>query len=128
MEQWQVQVEDWQKEKRINLTKMKIIDYLKKILASWKFLIVLILILILKNNLSIYLLKKYGQEKVVEIHKVKRVGSKGTIRAFYRFYTDGKEYEGFYDNTDLKKFDSLRIVYYPKYPDINQPKKFIEDY
>jgi hypothetical protein len=107
---------------------MNIIKYLRKLPIQYKLLIIFLLVLALKNNFSIYLLKKYGQEKIVKIEKVNVVGSKGTVRAFYKFNIKGNDYEGFYDNDGLKKSDSLLIVYFPNYPSLNQSKKFIEDY
>jgi len=37
-------------------------------------------------------------------------------------------YEGFYDNDELVKFDSIEIIYLPDNPEKNQAKQFVEDY
>ena len=73
-------------------------------------------------------LKKNGKQVTGYLYEVKGVGSKGTIRGFYKFRVNDNLYEGFYDNDELVKFDSIKIIYLPDNPEINQAKQFVEDY
>jgi hypothetical protein len=73
-------------------------------------------------------LKKQGKEARGLIYQKSRVGSKGTIRCFYKFNVRGYSYEGFYDSDDFKQWDSLEIIYYIKDPTLNQAKNFVNDY
>lgn len=73
-------------------------------------------------------LKENGKQIKAYLYEVKRVGSKGTIRGFYRFKINNILYEGFYDNDKLEKYDSIDIIYLPENPERNQVKRFVEDY
>jgi hypothetical protein len=73
-------------------------------------------------------LKENGKQAKAYLYEVKGVGSKGTIRGFYRFEINNNLYEGFYDNDRLAKYDSIDIIYLPDNPERNQAKQFIEDY
>ena len=85
-------------------------------------------IIFIRPEVNISKLKKEGQETKGVIYRKSGVGSKGTIRCFYNFDVDGKQYEGFYDTDDLKQWDSIEIIYYSKDPALNQSKKFVQDY
>ena len=87
-----------------------------------------IIFLVLRNNNNNDELQKKGKQAKAYLYKVKGVGSKGTIRGFYRFEINNNLYEGFYDNDKLVKYDSIDIIYLPDNPERNQAKKFVEDY
>jgi len=103
-------------------------NFFQKIPLLWIFLAVVFLFLIFRNNSNISKLRKDGKETKGQIYRKSGVGSKGTIRCFYNFEVDEKQYEGFYDNDDLKQWDSLVIIYYIKDPTLNQAKQFVDDY
>lgn len=84
--------------------------------------------LVLKNNYNNDELQKKGKQVKAYIYEVKGVGSKGTIRGFYRFKINNNLYEGFYDNDFLKEHDSIDVIYLPDNPECNQAKQFVEDY
>lgn len=90
--------------------------------------IVFIIFLVVRNNDNNDELNKNGKQTRTFLYKVKRVGSKGTIRGFYRFEINNILYEGFYDNDNLKENDSIDIIYLPDNPERNQAKQFVEDY
>ena len=82
----------------------------------------------IRPEIRISKLKENGKQTKAYLYEVKGVGSKGTIRGFYRFEINNNLYEGFYDNDKLVKFDSIDIIYLPDNPERNQAKKFVEDY
>ena len=88
----------------------------------------LIIFLVLRNNNYTNELQENGKQAKAYLYKVKGVGSKGTIRGFYRFVINNNYYEGFYDNENLKEHDSIEIIYLPDNPERNQAKEFVEDY
>jgi hypothetical protein len=95
----------------------------------WLFVIIFIIYLTIRNNSNITDLKEKGKTTIGYIYDVRSVGSKGTIRCFYRFKINNYNYyEGFYDDDNLKKYDSLQIIYLPDNPKKNQAKKFVDDY
>lgn len=73
-------------------------------------------------------LKEYGKLTKAYLYEVKGVGSKGTIRGFYRFEVSNNIYEGFYDNDDLKIHESIDVIYLRNNPKRNQAKQFVKDY
>ncbi len=87
-----------------------------------------IVFLVLRNNYNNDELQENGKQAKAYLYKVKGVGSKGTIRGFYRFEINNNYYEGFYDNDKLKEHDSIDIIYLPDNPERNQAKQFLEDY
>ena len=95
---------------------------------QWIFLVCLVFYFIVRNNGNINELKENGKQTKAYLYEVKGVGSKGTIRGFYRFEINNNLYEGFYDNDKLMKYDSIDIIYLPDNPERNQAKKFVEDY
>jgi hypothetical protein len=94
--------------------------------------IVIILLLFwyigIRPEIRISELKKNGKQVTGYLYEVKGVGSKGTIRGFYKFRVNDNLYEGFYDNDELVKYDSIEIIYLPENPELNQAKQFVEDY
>lgn len=82
----------------------------------------------IRPEIRISELKENGKQTKAYLNEVKGVGSKGTIRGFYRFEINNNLYEGFYDNDNLKEHDSIDIIYLPDNPERNQAKKFVEDY
>lgn len=95
---------------------------------QWIFLVCLVFYFIVRNNGNINELKENGKQAKAYLYEVKGVGSKGTIRGFYRFEINNNLYEGFYDNDKLMKYDSIDIIYLPDNPERNQAKQFVEDY
>lgn len=95
---------------------------------AWILLLVFIVYTSINNNSNINKLKNKGKLTKAYLYEVKGVGSKGTIRGFYKFKVDNNVYEGFYDNDNLKKYDSIEVLYYINDPNINQTKKFVSDY
>lgn len=91
-------------------------------------LLVVFFALVFRNNNNISKLRNDGKEVKGMIFRKSVVGSKGTIRCFYNFEVEGKNYEGFYDNNKLRQGDSLEIIYYTKDPSLNQAKQFVLDY
>jgi hypothetical protein len=87
-----------------------------------------IIFLVLRNNNNNDELQKKGKHTKAYLYKVKGVGSKGTIRGFYRFEINNNYYEGFYDNDNLKEHDSIDIIYLPDNPERNQAKQFVKNY
>ncbi|QTV04772.1 hypothetical protein [Faecalibacter bovis] len=87
-----------------------------------------IIFLLLRNNKNNNELQENGKQAKAYLYKVKGVGSKGTIRGFYRFEINNNYYEGFYDNENLKEHYSIDIIYLPDNPERNQAKQFVEDY
>jgi hypothetical protein len=87
-----------------------------------------IIFLVLRNNNNNDELQKRGKQAKAYLYKVKGVGSKGTIRGFYRFEINNNYYEGFYDNGNLKEHDSIDIIYLSDNPECNQAKQFVKDY
>jgi hypothetical protein len=73
-------------------------------------------------------LRNDGKQIKAFLYEVKGIGSKGTIRGFYRFEINNNLYEGFYDNDNLKKHDSIDVLYLSNNPEKNQAKQFVEDY
>nr|WP_315148465.1 hypothetical protein [uncultured Flavobacterium sp.] len=82
----------------------------------------------IRNNNNISQLQKNGKQVTGYLYEVKGVGSKGTIRGFYKFRVNDNLYEGFYDNDELVKYNSIEIIYLPENPEMNQAKQFVEDY
>lgn len=82
----------------------------------------------IRPEIRISELKVRGKQTKAYLYEVKGVGSKGTTRGFYRFKINNNYYEGFYDNDELIKHDSIDIIYLPDNPERNQAKKFIKDY
>lgn len=82
----------------------------------------------IRPEMRISELRNDGKQTKAYLYEVKGVGSKGTIRGFYRFEINNNLYEGFYDNDKLVKYDSIDIIYLPDNPERNQAKKFVEDY
>ena len=87
-----------------------------------------IIFLVLRNNNNNDELQKKGKHAKAYLYKVKGVGSKGTIRGFYRFKINNNYYVGFFDNDNLKEHDSINIIYLPDNPECNQAKQFVKDY
>lgn len=58
----------------------------------------------------------------------KLVGSKGTIRCFYKFNVNSKEYEGFDDTNEFKAYQTINIIYLPDDPEINRSERFLKNY
>jgi hypothetical protein len=94
--------------------------------------IVIFLLLIwyvgIRPEVRISELQKNGKQVTGYLYEVKGVGSKGTIRGFYKFEVNNNFYEGFYDNDKLVKYDNIEIIYLPDNPEMNQAKQFVEDY
>ena len=82
----------------------------------------------IRPEMRISELRNDGKLTKAYLYEVKGVGSKGTIRGFYRFEINNNLYEGFYDNDKLMKYDSIDIIYLPNNPERNQSKQFVEDY
>lgn len=95
---------------------------------TWILLLGIIIYFSIRNNSNIEKLRNEGALTKAYLFEVKGVGSKGTIRGFYRFKIHNNYYEGFYDNDNLKRYDSIDIVYYVNDPKINQAKKFVSEY
>jgi hypothetical protein len=91
-------------------------------------IVCLVFYFIIRNNKNINELKENGKQTRAYLYDVKGVGSKRTIRGFYRFEISNNIYEGFYDNDDLKTHDSIDVIYLPNNPERNQAKQFVEDY
>ena len=109
----------------INLNQLN--RYKSKIV--WAVIIVLMFWYVgIRPKFRISELNKYGKQTRAFLYKVKGVGSKGTIRGFYRFEINNILYEGFYDNDNLKENDSIYIIYLPDNPERNQAKQFVEDF
>ncbi len=87
-----------------------------------------IIFFLIRNNYSISEFEKNGERVKGYVYDVKGVGSKGTIRAFYRFTIGDDIYQGFYDNDKVKKNDSIYIIYLPENPGENRAKEFIDNY
>ena len=83
---------------------------------------------VIRNNYEITKLRQSGKLTKGFIYEKKSVGSKGTIRSFYRFYVNDVYYEGFDDKEDLTKHDSIIVIYNPDNPELNRTKEFVEDY
>ncbi len=94
----------------------------------WVSLILFMVYISIRNNNNISQLKKNGKQVTGYLYEVKGVGSKGTIRGFYKFVLNNNIYEGFYDNDNLVKYDSIEVIYLPDNPEKNQAKQFVEDY
>ena len=94
----------------------------------WILFLFSFVILIVRNNYNVFRLKSYGLETKAFVYRKYSVGSKGTIRCFYRFVVNGKQYEGFYDNGIINQGDSISIIFYPPRPSLNQAKQFILNY
>lgn len=94
----------------------------------WISLVCLTIFLIIRNNSNINDLKVNGKQTKAFFYEVKSVGSKGTIRGFYRFEVEGSFYNGFYDDDNLKKYDSIDVIYLPNDPNKNQAKPFVDNY
>jgi hypothetical protein len=92
------------------------------------FLILFIWFIIIRPDYNISKLRNDGKDIKGVIYRKSGVGSKGTIRCFYNFEVEGRNYEGFYDNNRLNQWDSLEIIYYSKDPNLNQAKQFVIDY
>lgn len=106
---------------------------LKIKLVFWKYFSIIVLISVIiffeiKNNYEITILRQSGILTKGFIYEKKSVGSKGTIRSFYRFYVNDIYYEGFDDNEDLTKYDSILVIYNPENPELNRTKEFVEEY
>lgn len=82
----------------------------------------------IRPEIRISELRNDGKQTKAYLYEVKGVGSKGTIRGFYRFEIKNYPYEGFYDNDNLKEQDSIDIIYLPDNPERNQAKQFVKDY
>ena len=82
----------------------------------------------IRPEMRISELQKNGKQVRGYLYEVKGVGSKGTIRGFYKFQVNNNVYEGFYDNDELVKYDNIEIIYLPDNPEKNQAKQFVEDY
>lgn len=91
-------------------------------------LILFIAYISIRNDGNISELQKNGKQVEGYLYEVKGVGSKGTIRGFYKFQVGNNVYEGFYDNDELIKHDSIEIIYLPDDPEKNQARQFVEDY
>lgn len=94
----------------------------------WLLLILFIIFISIRNNNNISQLQNNGKQVTGYLYEVKGVGSKGTIRGFYKFQVNKNYYEGFYDNDELVKYDTIEIIYLPANPELNQAKQFVEDY
>lgn len=117
------------KEKKRNSIGNKL-SFLNKI-KNYYLVILLILFMIyisIRNSNNINQLQKNGKQVIGYLYEVKGVGSKGTIRGFYKFKVNNNVYEGFYDNDKLVKYDDIEIIYLPDNPELNQAKQFVEDY
>lgn len=106
-----------------------------KILNRYKSKIIWTVIILLmfwylgiRPEMRISELRNDGKQTKAFLYEIKGVGSKGTIRGFYRFEINNSLYEGFYDNDKLMKYDSIDIIYFPDNPERNQAKQFVEDY
>jgi hypothetical protein len=108
------------KSKNLILNKSKIFWILFSLLFIW--------LIIIRPEYNISKLRNEGQETKGRIYRKSGVGSKGTIRCFYNFEVEGKNYEGFYDNDNLNQWDNIEIIYYIKDPSLNQAKQFVFDY
>ena len=121
--------------KRLNEKKIEQMEINLNLLNRYKSKIVWTVIILLmfwylgiRPEIRISELKENGKQTKAYLNEVKGVGSKGTIRGFYRFEINNNLYEGFYDNDNLKEHDSIDIIYLPDNPERNQAKKFVEDY
>lgn len=105
-------------------------SFVNKIKANFVLILFIcfIIFLIIRNNNNNNELQENGKQTKAYLYEVKGVGSKGTIRGFYRFEINNNLYEGFYDNDKLVKYDSIDIIYLPDNPERNQAKQFVEDY
>ena len=91
-------------------------------------LIGIIIFFSLKSDNEIAELKQNGKKTKAIIYDKKSVGSKGTIRSFYRIKVNESYYEGFDDNENLVKFDSIIIIYAKNNPELNRSKEFVDNY
>lgn len=73
-------------------------------------------------------LKYYGKEASGIVQSVYIVGSKGKMTCNYTFYVNGASLKGDVMFNLLKRGDSITVLYSTSYPEINVPKKFIEEY
>lgn len=105
-------------------------SFVNKIKANFVLILFIcfIIFLIIRNNNNNNELQENGKQTKAYLYEVKGVGSKGTIRGFYRFEINNNLYEGFYDNDKLVKYDSIDVIYLPDNPERNQAKQFVEDY
>jgi hypothetical protein len=87
-----------------------------------------IIFFVIRNNHLISNLKENGKTTKAFIYQKKSVGSKGTIRSFYRFKVNESHYEGYDDNENLMKFDSIIIIYLENNPKSNRSKEFVDNY
>ena len=94
----------------------------------WILIVLFMVYISIRNNNNISQLQINGKQVTGYLYEVKGVGSKGTIRGFYKFRVNNNLYEGFYDNDELVKFDSIEIIYLPENLEKNQAKQFVEDY
>ena len=94
----------------------------------WILIVLFMVYISIRNNYNISQLQKNGKQATGYLYEVKGVGSKGTIRGFYKFRVNNNLYEGFYDNDELVKYDSIEIIYLPDNPEKNQAKQFVQDY
>ncbi len=90
--------------------------------------LIAIWLLLLRPEINIQKLKCCGMETKALVYRKSAVGSKGTIRCFYRFVVHESQYEGFYDNEKINQGDSIWVIYYEKKPSLNQSKQFVLDY
>ncbi|KAF2336654.1 hypothetical protein [Flavobacterium nitrogenifigens] len=108
--------------------KLKLINRYKNSLIWIVIILLMFWFLGIRPEIRVSELKENGKLTKAYLYEVKRVGSKGTIRGFYRFKVNNNLYEGFYDNDNLKISDSIDIIYLPDNPERNQAKQFVEDY
>jgi hypothetical protein len=105
-------------------------SFVKRIKDNYVLVIFILFIFffVIRNNNNISELQTRGKQVTGYLYEVKGVGSKGSIRGFYKFWVNDNLYEGFYDNDELVKFSSIEIIYLPENPEKNQAKQFVEDY
>jgi hypothetical protein len=101
------------------------IDFKQRGCIPFWLLIVGLIYLTFRNEYRVYTLRKNGVKTVGYVYSVQLVGSKGTVRCFYRFSTPTGTNQGFYDSISVKEGDSLNIIYLPKTPDLNYAEAFV---
>lgn len=107
---------------------MKFIYKYKNSLIWFVIILLMIWYLGIRPETRISELKENGKQTKAYLYEVMSVGSKGTIRGFYRFEINNNLYEGFYDNDELVKSDSIDVIYLPHNPEHNQAKQFVDEY
>jgi hypothetical protein len=99
---------------------------MKKILSYFPvFVLIFVLIKVLIVTYESKRVLSKGETAKAYIFVKKNIGSKGTIRCYYRFYIGNQVYEGHDDTNIFNTGDSITIRYLPDSPDINRSERFL---